>query len=370
MESNQINEIVEKHTKEQTSSEETKTGENSNGGEGQQQAPAQTEEEINKANADAEKEALKAEAISRFLKEVGVDSVDALKEKLKDTGKGELTPEQKKKAEELYESQLQNFAVEKDLMKLDEFSQLKTLKSKQDADLVFDKFLTDWKEENPDIKVEEGSMTEADIIKAAREEFENEYKLNHSNEKVKARGVSRLASDAAAIRNPLESSYNNVKEAFDNETDLRSNYPKFAESVKGIATELVPEKFEWFKGKDGDNEVPVEIDLPEDDRKEIHDKVVKRLSTAESYQLFREGKIEELKERVTDYVDYLVTKKSKDIGNSKIAEIFLGRGIEKGSTTGANNSFATQQAKGSANSSDKTSKAENEQAILEQFGKK
>ena len=377
---NQINELVEKaaaQNKDQNN--QGNSGENSNnnnqGDNGAGGGAGQSQEEIDKAaTAETERLAgiqkLKDEARAEFLAEIGVDSVDALKDKLKETGKGELTPEQKEKAEQLYESNLRTFAVDKDLMKLEDFDQLHTLRSKEDAVLVFDKYLEDWKEENPEMVVGENDITEADIVAAAKKDFEKEFKLNHSNEKVKGKGIAKLASEAAAIRNPLLSSYNSAKEAYDTDTELRTNYPKFADSVQKVATELVPKTFEWHKGKDGEEDVNVEIEIPDDDRKEIFDKVVKRLSTPDSYQLFKEGKLDELKERVTDYVDYLVTKKSKEIGNAKIAEIFLGRGIAKGSTTGANNSFATNQSTTGAQSTDTKSKTEVEKGILEQFGNK
>lgn len=373
METNQINEIVEKHAADNNNNNQGNSGDNNsnnnNQGAGGGAGGGQTQEEIDKAKAEeeataraAETEKIKTDAIAAFLKEVGADSVDALKEKLKVTGEGALTPEQKEKAKELYEANLQSFAVEKDLMKLEEFDQLKTLKSKQDADLVWEKYLNDWKEENPDV-------TE-DVEKLAKAEFEKDYKLNSTNEKVKQRGIDRLAKEAGEIRNPLESSYNNAKEEYDADVELRSNFPKFVQGVEKIAGELVPENIEWFRGKDGEEEVPVEIPLPEADRKEILDKVVKRLQTPDSYQLFRAGKLDELKERVTDYADYLITKKTKEIGNGRIAEIFLGRGMEKGSKTGATNSFAVNQTKPGATEQDTLSKTEKETKVLEQFGDK
>lgn len=247
-------------------------------------------------------------------------------------------------------------------MKLDDFSQLKTIKSKQDAELVFEKYFSAWKEENPDVteKAEE----------TAREDFETEYNLNNENDKVKSRAVSRLAKEAAEIRSPLESSYNNAKSRFDAESELKANFPKFISGVEGIASELVPEKIEWYKGKDNDEEVPIEVDLPADDRKEIMDKVVKRLQTPDSYELFRAGKMDELKERVSEYVDYLVGKKTKEVGAAKIAEIFLGRGVAKGSNVGATNSFATQQSKANAHEKTEASRTEKEGAVLQQFGDK
>lgn len=382
--SNQINDLVDKAAAENKN--QSNSGENSNNNNDNNQGDngaggAKSQEEIDKEIADAAAETerlagiqkIKEESRAEFLAEMGVASEEELKEKLKGNSKEPLTPEQEKKAKDLYDSNLRTFAVEKDLMKPEDFDQLQTLKSKEDATLVFDKYLEDWKEENPDMKVGENDITEADILKAAKDDFEKEFKLNHSNEKVKQRGIAKLAAEAASMRSPLESSYNKAKEEFDSETELRSTFPKFVETNQKIANELVPETIEWFKGKDkdGDNEVevPIEVPLPEEDRKEILEKVAKRLEKPEFYRLFREGKEDEIKTIVSEYADYLITKKTKELGNSKIAEIFLGRGIEKGSTTGATNSFGIKQAKAAASSSDAKSKTEVEGEILKQFGK-
>lgn len=298
--------------------------------------------------------------LQKLLKELEVDSVDALKEKLKKPA-ADLTPEQKEKAEALYKLDLKKFAVENGVMKDEDFVQLDTLKAKQDADVVFEKFKEQYKAENPDVSDE-------DLEQEAKDEFEEEYKLNSKNEKTKERGVSRLAKEAAEIRQPLESSFNSVKERFDNETQLKQIVPKFTEKIGLISNELVPEKKEWFVGKDGEESVPIEVEISPEDRKEIADKVSKRLQTSDIFNLYREGKVDEIKTIATDYADYLVGQKVRDAGNAKIAEIFLGRGAAKGSTIGAKNSFAVNQAIQTAHEKEKKSTAENEQAVLSQFG--
>jgi len=367
-----INDIVQQKADEIAKSKED-TGDqssqqqNQGGGEPSQaekDAALLKEQEAAAAQLEATQK-LKDEATKELLKKFNVDSLEELEEKLGKTGEKELSKEEKEKAEAIREAEFQKFAVEKDIMKLDDFSQLKTLKSRQDAELVFDSYLKDWKEENPDIKVSE-DLTEADIEKLAKEDFEKEFKLNSDKEAVKAKGIAKLAKAAAEIRNPLESKFNDAKEQFEIVNDWKSNFPKFAKSTEKIAEGLVPEKVEWFKAKDGEEEIPIEIELSADDRKEITEKIAKRIQSPENYQLFKDGKLDTVKENIADYAEYLISKKTKDIGNAKIAEIFLGRGVSKGSTTGAVNSFATNQAKAGAHQQQTLTEADVKKSILEQ----
>lgn len=361
--------------------EENKVKENENTGNNQQQKK-EGEGDGAAASAaeptEAEKEALllketaiKTEAQKELLKKFNVDTVEELEEKFSQKEVKVLTAEEKAKEDEIYEARLKLFAVEKGIGKAEDFDQLKTLKSKQDAELVFEDYLKDWKEDNPDAKPVEGETTEEDILKAAKEDFEKEYKLNSTSATVKAKGVARLAREAADKRTPFEEKYNEAKEQFDETTDLRENLPKFIKGLQGIASEVVPEKIEWFRGKDGEEELPpIEIPLSEDDRKEILEKVAKRLERPENYKLFKEGKLDTLKEGISEYAEYLVSKKTKELGNNKIAEFFLGRGMDKGSKVGAEQSYATNQGAQGAHQKQQSSKTDAEQEVLKQFGKK
>jgi len=70
------------------------------------------------------------------------------------------------------------------------------------------------------------------------------------------------------------------------------------------------------------------------------------------------------------YAEYLVSKKTKELGNQKVAEYFLGRGMDKGSKIGAENSFVTNQGAQGAHEKQGLSKTDAEQEVLKQFGKK
>lgn len=380
-----INDIVTSHAEQnkdkgttgeqQQSSQQQQQGSNEAGAEKQ---PTQSEidaaAKVEQEKADLEQaetaksEKIESEVTKKLLQKFNVDSLEELEEKLGNQGGKKLSEEEQKQADAIYEANLQKFAVEKKLMSLDDFGQLKTLQSKQDADLIFEGYLADWKEENPEVKVD-SETTEADILKMAKDDFEKEYKLNSTNENIKKKGIAKLAKEAAEIRNPKLESYNEAKQQFNDETEIRANYPKYVKKIDTLAASAIPEKIEWHKTMVGDKEVTVEVELPAEDRKEIIEKVSKRLQSPETYQLFKDGKVDELKERIAEYTDYLVEKKSRSLGNDKLAKIFLGQGTAAGSNIGAENSFATNQTKATAGSKQTKSKTDAEQEVLKQFGK-
>ena len=327
--------------------------------------------------AKAKEEKIAAEVRASLLKELGGEDIDDLKAKLAASGGKKLTKEEEEKAQAIYEANLQKFAVEEGDMKLEEFTQLSTLKSKQDADLVFEGFLKDFVDENGKRIKEENkeaglsaSEIEEEVKKQAKEEFESEYKLNSESEKQKAKGVSRLAKEAAELRSPIEKKYSQTKEKFDAASDLRTEFPKFAKTIESTTSSLIPEKIPYFKGKDGETDIAIEIELTPEERKEIKEAVIKKVQNPDNYfELYKPGKPDDLKNLIAEQVDYLVEKKVREKGNSKIAEIFHGLGVKKGSTVGAENSFAVNQSKGAAHKEDKVTVQQNEKIVLDQFGK-
>jgi hypothetical protein len=365
---NQINDIVEKNAKTNEEGNTNNNGENSNENNSNENNSGSENGENQNSNQQAAPE--QEDKLANLLKELGAESLDELKEKLAKAGEKKLTPEEEEKAQAIYEANLQKYAVENGKMKLEDFQQLNTLKSKQDADLLFEGHKKDFIEENAKkLKEENEDLTDADIEALAKEDFEKEYKLNSASEKQKQKGIQRLAKDAAELRNPLQSSYDSVKEEFDTETDVRNNFPKFVETVNSLVKEVIPEKINYFTGKDGETSIPIEVELTADEIKDISEKVNKRIQNPDTYNLFKSGKKAELKTLVTEYTEFLTEKAVQEKGKSKIAEIFLGIGTKKGSTVGAENSFAVNQSKGAAHNN-KQSSTDKEKTVLDQFGKK
>jgi len=250
------------------------------------------------------------------------------------------TKEPEKSAEEIAKEQeiekvnFRKFAVENDYAKDEDFVQFETLQQKKDAELVFENYLKDFKDENPDI------TDEKELREAAEEDFNKTYKLTSDNEKAKEKGLAKLAKEAAEIRTPYSSKIEKAKGEYNTKKELASTYEKkfipFTEEVK----KSIPSKVVYSKMKDGETEVSFDIEVTEDDIKEVEEKFLKNHKT---FYQFKEGKPDEVKSKLSAKIESYLIAKKRDEGNKKIADYFEGRGVEKGSTTGADSSFAMQQ---------------------------
>ena len=76
-------------------------------------------------------------------------------------------------------------------------------------------------------------------------------KLDSDNEKVKARAEAKLAKRAAELRSPHTSAYEKTRKDYDEERDLRQTFPNFTKKIEDFSKEFIPEKYEFFKTKDG-----------------------------------------------------------------------------------------------------------------------
>lgn len=299
--------------------------------------PEKTEPVAPAGGAAPEKEVIPpADPLKDLLSEFGLESMDVLRERLKPKEASTVeSPEEKEKRENLYKVEMQKYAVENGLMKPDDFVKLETLKGKEDQALVFESWLPSWKEENPDIDP-------ADADRQAKEDFEAEYKLNSTNDKAKARGLAKIAKEAKEMRSPLENSYAALKEDFDVDLDAKSNFPAFNKKVSGFIQENIPAKVKLFETKDGEDTVPVEIDLTDEQRRDIFKRVSKEIMNSSTYQLFKKGDEKQLQELAKQKAESIIWADHREAGLSKIAETFLKRGDEKGykrGSVGAKNPF-------------------------------
>lgn len=269
-----------------------------------------------------------ADPLKDLLSEFNLENLDALKERLKPQTDKIESPEEKEKRENLYRVEMQKYAVENGIMKPDDFVKLENLKGKDDQALVFESWLTAWKEENPD-------ADPADADRLAREDFESEYRLDSKNEKTKNRGLAKITKEAKELRSPLEGSYAKLKEDFDQDRTVKNDYPDFNKKVSGFIQENIPSKVKLFEGKDGDEAVPVEIELTDDQRKEVYQKVVKKIMNSSTYQLYKKGDMKQLQELAKREAEATIWNDQRDAGLNKIAETFLKRGDEKGYKRGA-----------------------------------
>jgi hypothetical protein len=322
-----VNDLVTQHAAKSKETTEVKTPE----------ANKETTTTDTGATTDAKKDDTPApDPVKDLLKEFNLESLEALKERLKpqDASKVE-SPEEKEKRENLYRVEMQKYAVENGLMKPDEFVKLEMLKAKDNRSLVYENWLTDWKADNPDIDP-------ADVEERSKEDFETEYHLNSTNEKTKARGLAKIEKEAKEMRIPLESSYTKVKQDFDEDRAVANDYPDYSKKVSGFIQENIPAKVKLFETKDGEESVPVEIDLTDDQRKEIYQKVAKRIMNSGTYQLYKKNDVTQLQAIAKREAEAEIWAGQREVGLQKIAETFLKRGDEKGykrGSVGAKNPF-------------------------------
>jgi DNA-directed RNA polymerase subunit beta' len=106
---------------------------------------------------------------------------------------------------------------------------LETVKNTADEDLVFNEFAAEVKDEI--LERLDDDAEEEDILAEIRKEFEAEYPIHSKNEKQRARAEAKLKKAAAEIRSPLESSFNNASQRYDDEASVRAAFPKYQQSV-------------------------------------------------------------------------------------------------------------------------------------------
>lgn len=336
-------------------------------------SPTETPEEKAQREAQELQQRIDAQATEKLqatFKELGFESLEEAREFLAEKKKPELTEEEKKKQEALYHTNLSSFAVEKDLMKLEDLNRLNQIKDMKDEDLVFDEFASEVEEE---VMEELGDdATENDIAAKIREKFEQEFPVSSANKKVSERAEKKLKAAAQRIREPLESSFKRAKTEYDERVSVRNEYPKYEKSMQGILNSVVPSKIAFYSGKDGDEDVNVELDVPEDVKKEILASVTETVvKNHETFALHKQGKLDDIKAVINDHVEYQLWKRLSAEGKRVLAERFAkageSRGRKSGSNVGSQNSFAVNPAGGKTNEEGKPNA---KQEVLDSTAKK
>lgn len=251
--------------------------------------------------------------------------------KAANTREPEKTAEEIARENELEKINLKKFAVENKIANDDDFVQFDTLQQKKDADLIYEGFKKSFAEENPEL------VDEKELEEAAREEFETEYKLNSKNEKAKERGLAKLAKEANEIRNPFKTKVETAKSAYTEEKELRAKMPEFNKFISERITKNAPDKVP-FKVKVGEEEVAVEINLTKEDKEAIS----KAFNTPKTFLKYTKSPDEAGAALDKKIQGWIKENKAEEIG-SQFLKIGEGRGVAKGSTVGAEASFAMKQ---------------------------
>lgn len=303
-----------------------------------------------------------------LLKETGFTSIDDLKKKLTATDDKTESPEEVKRKGEVYEANLNSFAVENEILTNDQLHELKSIKGKEDKDLVFEKYsgeVRDEIEENLKAEYEKEDKdppTAKEIEEKIREAFDSEYPVESKNQKTKTRAENRLKKEAAEMRAPLESSLNKAKAQYDEVLALKNAMPEFQKTLTKMVTEAVPKEINFYEAKDGEEDIKIPVEISAKDQQEISDLLLKSFRTPENMALFRNGKAADIQAELKSQLDYILWQKFGDTGKTKMAEFFESRGRSK-AKVGAENRFSENQ--GSNKQSDKQSQASAEKQILD-----
>jgi len=159
-----------------------------------------------KVAQDASIEAIRKEERAKFLKEMGVESEDELKAKLNPTKP--KTPEELAAEANIYNASLAKFAVENKVFTNDEWLAVQNMRKAPDADLVFQNFAHEYKEQNKDRKL--GDAADPVTDEEIKDKFNELYHVDSDNKALKEQGEKNLALKAQSIRGPLETKFNDI----------------------------------------------------------------------------------------------------------------------------------------------------------------
>lgn len=271
------------------------------------------------------------------LKSFGFDSKESLAKFIKEKQQESISPEDKKAQEDLEKANFIKYSTEKKILNVDEYNQYETIKARADKDLVFESYLSDYKEEHPEITDED------ELKEAAEEDFNFEYKINSANEVTKRKAEKKLARDAKELRTPIESKVLTAKEKFNSEEKeykyIQETYPKFEKFIDTLITKNTPDKKVVTTIKSGEDNVNIEIELTKADR----DAIAKAFKTPKSFQAFTSGKPEEIQASLDKKIEGWIFENKKSEIFGQIAEKARGIGTKEGSTVGAENPFALKK---------------------------
>jgi len=298
----------------------------------QQQPTADGKENTNAPVANIPENAFTIDELKQF----GFDSKEKFVEFLNKSKETQKTDADKEKDQIIAEANMMRFAAERDLI-TDDLKNYKSLQAKTDRDLVYEGYLSEWKEENPDI------TDETEIAVSAKKDFEHAYKLDSENAKAKTKGEAKLAKEASEIRKPSTEAWKTVNQSFSEATQTFEKNKQFKSIVKDITTKAIPDKL-TLKLKDGETELPLDVAV----EKEIRDEVEKMFGGEKGFvkYLVHEGTPEEFSKILQSKIDAFVESKANKAAVQKAFELGIGIGTKKGSTVGAENLFGLNQGNG------------------------
>lgn len=292
-------------------------------------APAATTTTTDIAGAPAHESILTAEQ----LKEYGIENPEQLQTILRQHKEGSVSAEEKQRLVDSREADLIKHSVDKGLMKVEDFNQAKTVKGRADRDLVYEKYEKEWREDNPDITDPE------EIAANAKKEFEAEYRISSENGKAKARGEARLSKEASELRDPYVQKLSSAEASYTETKAIEGKIPQFNKFVNELIEKLTPEKLVLSKVKEGEVEVPIEVELSKEERKELA-KTFRSTKTFASFMAVDDAKkLTALEASLSKKIDGFLRAKYFDAAVSTGFTKGKDIGMAQGSTVGAGQPF-------------------------------
>lgn len=304
---------------------------------------------------DATKDEVKAEIPKQIisddeLKSYGFDSGESLKIFLAKQKELNISDEEKDKKANIEKADFIKFSAENDLLKVEDYNQYETIKSKTDIELVRQRDFEEFKADHSDITDEE------ELKEAFEEDFNYEYKLNEGiSEAAKKKGAAKLAREAKEIRSPFESKITEAQSKYNENKQIKETYPKFEKFITESITRNTPDKMVVFKTKDGDDEIEIDIELTQADREAM----AKSFKTPKTFHQFTTAKPEEIQAILDNKMNgWLKLNKFNDI-NEKVFEHAKGLGVKKGSNVGSENPYPLTANSSASVAQDETLEASN-----------
>lgn len=276
----------------------------------------------------AEQQRIETEMRQKFLKELGVNSEEELKAKLTPTKP--KTPEELAQEQEIYNVSLAKFAIDNKVFNNDEWLAVQNMRKAPDNDLVFNNFAAEYKEAN------KGRTQDDKPFPVTNEEIQDKfnelYHVDSENAALKAEGEKNLALKAKAIRDPLETKFNDIQQIYNEEIAQKQAVPDFRKFMQGILATAIPDKLEFGTGDD-----KVVFDLSKLDKEAFQQSLFDTGLMQKEFQDFFKGKgAPEQRARI----EREVKKELLFMYNEDIAKETFKAGISKGTKVTAPGSKA------------------------------
>lgn len=229
---------------------------------------------------NAEIEAIRKETRAQFLKDMGVGSEEELKAKL-NPAKAK-TPEEIEAEAQIYNADLAKFAVTQKILNNKEWLEVHNMRNATDHDLVYNDFATTYRELNKD-RVDEDKKADPVTDDEIKDKYNELYHLDSDNKVLKERGEKSIELQAKAIRQPLETKYNDAKLIYDDEMAETRAVPEFKKFFQGVILANIPDTLEY-----GEGDSKVVLGLEKLDKEELEKYFIKEIGDRE-FTDFRKG---------------------------------------------------------------------------------